>query len=118
MITKDRIAQIGKSIMNNAFTSTGFSSQFNELRNIKVIIQTQITDRLSQKELCDIALSKKNDDVIEKLIAIGKVLYIQNPSDEKAYMIAVAIATIIKEYEWGSYYLAGDGLYELVNKIV
>lgn len=117
MITKDRIAQIGKSIMNNAFTSTGFSSQFNELRNIKVIIQTQITDRLSQKELCDIALSKKNDDVIEKLIAIGKVLYIQNPSDEKAYMIAVAIATIIKEYEWGSYYLSGDGLYELVNKI-
>ena len=117
MIAKDRIAHIGKSIMGNALTSTGFSSQFNELRNIKVIIQTQITDKLSPKELYDIALSKKNDTVIEKLIAIGKALYIQNPSDEKAYMIAISIATIIKEYEWGSYYLSGDGLYELVNKI-
>ena len=69
MITKERLAQTGKSIMSNAFTSTGFSSQFNELRNIKVTIQTQITDRLSQEELYDIALSKKNDNVIAKLIA-------------------------------------------------
>ena len=117
MITKDRLAQIGKSIMDNAVTSTGFSSQFNELRNIKVIIQTQVTDLLSQQELYDIALSKKNDGVIKKLIDIGRKLYIQKPSEEKAYMIAVSIATIIKEYEWGSYYLSGDGLYELVNKI-
>lgn len=117
MITKERLAQIGKSIMSNAFTSTGFSSQFNELRNIKVTIQTQITDRLSQEELYDIALSKKNDNVIAKLIAIGKDLYNQKPSDESAYMIATSIGTIIKEYEWGGYYMSGDGLYELVNEI-
>ena len=87
----------------------------NEITTFKKIIEEQ--NKLSQKELYDIALSKKNDTVIEKLIAIGKALYIQNPSDEKAYMIAISIATIIKEYEWGSYYLSGDGLYELVNKI-
>ena len=117
MITKERLSQIGKSIMSNAFTTTGYSSLFNEFRNIKVTIQTRITDRLSQDELYDIALSRKNDDVIKKLITIGKELYIQNPSDEKAYMIAVSITTIIKEYEWESYYMSGDGLYELVNEI-
>lgn len=117
MITKDRLAQIGKYIMDNAFTTTGYSSLFNEFRNIKVTIQTRINDRLSQDELYDIAFSRKNDDVIKKLITIGKELYIQNPSDEKAYMIAVSITTIIKEYEWGSFYMSGDGLYELVNEI-
>lgn len=117
MITKERLAQIGKSIMSNTITSTGFSSHFNELRNIKVTIQTQITDSLSQEELYDVALSRKNDNVIEKLITIGKELYIQEPTDEKAYMIAISIATIIKEYEWGVYYLSENGLYELVNKI-
>ncbi len=118
MITKERLAQIGKYIMSNAFTGAGFSSQFNELRNIKVAIQNKITDRLSQEELYDVALSKKNDNVIKKLIAIGKELYNQKPSDENAYMIAVSISTIIKEYGWGNNHLTGDVVYELVNEIV
>lgn len=118
MITKERLSQIGKSIMSNAFTSTGFSSQFNEFRNIKITIQTKITDRLSQEELYDVALSKKNDNVIEKLISIGKELYNQRPSDENAYMIAVSISTIIREYGWESNLQTDDVVYELVNEIV
>ena len=117
MITKERLEQIGKSIMTNAVTATGFSPQFNKMRNIKSNIQIQITDQMSFDELQDVAISKKNNNVIEKLVTIGKKIYSQNPTDENAYMIAVSIGTIIKEYGWDNDYIAGEKLYVLVNKI-
>lgn len=118
MITKERLEQIGKSIMTNAVTATGFSPQFNKMRNIKSNIQIQITEQMSFDELQDVAISKKNNNVIEKLVTIGKKIYSQNPTDENAYMIAVSIGTIIKEYGWDNDYIAGEKLYVLVNKIV
>lgn len=118
MITKERLEQIGKSIMTNAVTATGFSPQFNKMRNIKSNIQIQITDQMSFDELQDVAISKKNNNVIEKLVTIGKKIYSQNPTDENAYMVAVSIGTIIKEYGWDNDYIAGEKLYVLVNKIV
>lgn len=118
MITKDRLKQIGKSILSNAVTSTGFSPKFNELRNIKTILQNQITDQLSPQELQDIVLSKKNEKTIEKLVVLGKRIYNQTPTEEKAYMIAMSIGTIIKEYEWGNDYVTDEGIYRLANRIV
>lgn len=118
MITKDRLEKIGKSIMANAITSIGFSSQFNELRNIKTIIQNQVMEQLSPQEMQDILFSKKNESTIEKLVILGKSIYNQNPSEEKIYMTAMAIGTIIKEYGWGNDYVTGEGIYKLANRII
>lgn len=117
MITKEKLEQIGKSIMANAITNTGFSSQFNELRNIKTILQNQITDQLSLQEMQDVVLSKKNENTIDKLVILGKKIYNQNPTEEKVYMIAMSIGTIIKEYGWGNDYVTNEGIYRLANRI-
>lgn len=60
--------------------------------------------------------STRNNETIEKLILIGKNCYNQNPIDERAYMVAMSIGTIIKEYGWGSTYVSGEGLHKLVCK--
>ena len=36
---------------------------------------------------------------------------------QSAYCAAMAVGTIIKEYEWGTQYLTPDGLYELATRI-
>ncbi len=116
-MTKESFTQIGKQLLATAITPNGFSDKFNELRRIKTNIQNEIADILTPKEQQDVMLSVKNETTINKLIIIGKRYYNQNPTDERAYMIAMSIGTIIKEYGWGIEYTIGDGLYNLGLKI-
>ena len=118
MITIEKLKQIEKSIMATAITATGFSSKFNELRSIKSHIQKQVSDLLSPQEMQDVVLSRKNENTIKKLIQIGQKCYNENPTEERAYMIAMSIGTIIKEYGWGVDYISGSGLCQLSNKII
>ena len=48
---------------------------------------------------------------------LGKKIYNQNPTEEKVYMIAMSIGTIIKEYGWGNDYVTNEGIYRLANRI-
>ena len=64
----------------------------------------------------DVVLSRKNENTIRKLIQIGQKCYNENPTEERAYMIAMSIGTIIKEYGWGVDYISGSGLCQLANK--
>lgn len=118
MITKERLEQIGRNIMATAITSSGYSSKFNELRTIKTYLQETIINQLSPKEMQDIVLSTRNNDIIEKLILIVKNCYNQNPTDERLYMVAMSIGTIIKEYGWGTEFVSGEGLCRIANKII
>lgn len=118
MITIDKLKQIEKTIMATAITTSGFSSKFNELRNIKSRIQKQVNDLLSPQEMQDVMLSRKNENTIKRLIHIGKKCYNENPNEERAYMVAMSIGTIIKEYGWGADYINGSGLCQLANKII
>lgn len=118
MITKERLEQIGRNIMATAITPSGYSSKFNELRAIKTYLQETIINQLSPKEMQDIVFSTRNNDIIEKLILIGKNCYNQNTTDERLYMVAMSIGTIIKEYGWGTEFVSGEGLCRIANKII
>lgn len=84
----------------------------------KKVIQTQIIPSLSQRELEDIRDCRLNQNVVDRLCQIGA--WQPDVMDDllHLYACAMAIGTIIKEYEWGIHYIMGDGLYELALKIV
>lgn len=51
------------------------------------------------------------------LIHLGYRKYSIKPTTENLYCASIAVATIIKEYEWGMEYLIGDGLYKLAKRV-
>lgn len=104
----------------NASVSAHLSKYMPIMIQFKSTIQRDIIPQLSPLELQDIAFSRINKKVIEKLVNIGKSLYKQSTehTDETIYCICLAIGTIIKEYEWGIRYIQQDGMCEIAAKIV
>ena len=84
---------------------------------IKTYLQNAILNNLTQKELIDIRDSNLNESVIDKLILLARPYYEETPSEETLYVLALSIGTIIKEYEWGTYYISMDGMQDLQNRI-
>ena len=84
---------------------------------IKTDLQNAIVNHLTQEELADIWSSNFNEKVIEKFILLARPYYQEDPNDETLYALALSIGTIIKEYEWGTYYLSKDGMQELQERI-
>lgn len=84
---------------------------------IKTHLQNAIVNCLTQEELIDIWSSKLNESVIEKLILLARPYYKEDPTDETLYILALSIGTIIKEYEWGTYYISKVGMQELQDRI-
>lgn len=83
----------------------------------KRTIQFDILPLLTKMEVYDIHKSRKNEGVIDKLCQLGALQMHKGYGFISIYACAMAIATIIKEYEWGLEYLKSDGLYELVTRI-
>lgn len=117
-MTKETLKQVGRHLMESAITPNGFSDKFNELRRLKTCIQNEIVEMLSSDEQRDIMLSVRNEATISKLIMIGKRHYVQNQSEERLYMVAMSVGTIIKEYGWGTSFVTDDGLYGLALRII
>lgn len=84
---------------------------------IKTNLQKAIVNCLTQEELLDIWSSVFNDSVVEKLVQLARPYYKEDPTDETLYVLALSIGTIIKEYEWGTYYISANGMQELQNRI-
>lgn len=84
---------------------------------IKTNLQNAIVNCLTQEELIDIWSSKLNESVIEKLILLARPYYKDDPTNETLYVLALSIGTIIKEYEWGTYYISKEGMQELEDRI-
>ena len=84
---------------------------------IKTHLQNTIVNCLTQEELVDIWNSRLNESVIEKLILLARPYYKEDPTNETLYVLALSIGTIIKEYEWGTYYISKDGMQELQERI-
>lgn len=84
---------------------------------IKTYLQNAIVNCLTQEELEDIRISKLNESVIVKLILLARPYYRENPTKEMLYVLALSIGTIIKEYEWDTYYLSNTGMQELQDRI-
>lgn len=83
----------------------------------KTSIQNEIVSMLTQQELLDITYSIKNEAVINKLAKLSARYYKESPNDETLFCLSMTIATIIKEYEWGTDYLSTDGICALAQKI-
>lgn len=84
---------------------------------IKTHLQNAIINCLTQKELIDIWSSNLNESVIEKLILLARPYYKEDPTNETLCVLALSIGTIIKEYEWGTYYISKNGMQDLKDRI-
>lgn len=86
----------------------------------KSSIQRKIIPMLSADELNDIRDCRLNTEVVDKLANIGRTQYQQYPehSNEILYCLCMAIGTIIKEYDWGIFYIQQAGMCEMATKII
>ena len=84
----------------------------------KTSIQNEIIPQLTQQELLDIKHSIKNHYVINKLAKIAARHYKETPNNEALFCLSMTLATIIKEYEWGTEYLTPNGLCTLAKIII
>ncbi len=84
----------------------------------KSSIQSEILPLLTYSETCDIRDCRFNPEVVRKLVLLGKRHYASSDkTDETIYCICMAIGTIIKEYDWGVYYIQSAGMCEIAAKI-
>lgn len=111
MITKQEFEKASQEVMQNITLS------FPKMINYKKSIQTAILDQLSPSEIYDIRDGIMNEGVITKLANLGSEHFKLMPNAQTLYCIALAVCTIIKEYEWGTYYVTIPDLYDLANKI-
>lgn len=112
MITVSNINSVRSQTMSD-------SRYINEMIRIKSSIQSLIIPQLTLEEKNSIRLSTLNHNVIAKLVNLGKLEYANNPlrSDTLAFCIAMAIGTIIKEYDWGLNYVMQDGIIAIANGV-
>lgn len=84
----------------------------------KTTIQNEIWLHLTMSERLDIQnFVKKNNSVIDKLAKIAYKYYTESPDKETLFCLSMTIATIIKEYEWGTEFLSADGICKLAQRI-
>jgi len=89
-----------------------------EMASYKSHIQTAVLNLLTQRELEDVRDCVYNDDVVGKLIEIARGDWNRkNGNTASLYCAAMAVGTIIKEYEWGTQYIMPDGLFALAKRI-
>lgn len=111
MITKQKFDLAAKEIQEN------FSSELPKMIRIKKNVQTKILDIASSREINDVILCRINQGMIDKLCRLAKSECGTPISYKTLYAAAMAVATIVKEYDWGTQYLVGDGLFEIAQRI-
>lgn len=83
----------------------------------KSYIQKAILNVASCQELEDVRDSRINQGMINKLCKLAKNEWLLSGDAQSLYCAAMAVATIVKEYDWGIQYLIGDGLWTIALKI-
>lgn len=111
MITKQEFDFAAKQVLADV------SNVLPKMINYKSYIQRAILSQATQRELADVRDSHINQNLIDKLCRIAKNEWLLSGDAESLYCAAMAVATIIKEYDWGTRYLVGDGLYEMATRI-
>ncbi len=111
MITKQEFDLAARQVMSD------LSSILPKMISYKSYIQREILNQASQRELEDVRDSRINQGMIDKLCRIAKNEWRLSGDSKSLYCAAMAVATIVKEYDWGSQYIIGDGLYEIATRI-
>lgn len=94
-----------------------FSAVFPKMVAYKSNIQREVLDIASRQELEDVRDCRINQSMIDKLARLAKRHWAVTPDATSLYCAAMAVATIVKEYDWGTSYLVGDGLWQMANRI-
>lgn len=111
MITKQEFDLAAKQVLSD------FSSALPKMISYKSYIQREILNHATQRELEDVRDSRINQGMLNKLCRLAKREWQLSGDVISLYCVAMAVATIIKEYDWGTQYLVGNGLYEMANRI-
>lgn len=111
MITKQEFENGANEVRNNFFASLP------KMIAYKSKVQKEVLDIATQQEMLDVAACRINEGMIDKLTMLAYDEWIKDGDVKSLFCAAMAVATIIKEYDWGVYYLTGEGLYEMANRI-
>lgn len=92
------------------------SSYLPKMIDYKTYIQRNVIDIATNEELADVSTETFNSSLLDKLILLAKSKW-QSGNSEDLYCLAMAVATIVKEYGWGTEYINNEGLYRLAMQI-
>lgn len=110
-ISKQEFDVAAKSVVSH------ISAVLPKMIGYKNYIQRSVLNIASPQELADVRDSRINQRMIDKLCKLAKNEWMSNSDAQSLYCAAMAVATIVKEYEWGTQYLIGDGLWEMAQRI-
>ena len=111
MITKQEFEQAAEIVRANP------TSAMPKMISYKSFIQREVLKVATRQEFEDVRDCKINQEMIDKLVTIAKHEWQLSGDTISLYCAAMAVATIVKEYDWGIQYLTGDGLYEMAKRI-
>lgn len=111
MITKDEFDSAARSVKSD------YMAVLPKMISYKSYIQNAILNVATRRELEDVKNCKINQVIITKLCSLAKNEWLLSRDAISLYCAAIAVATIIKEYDWGTQYLIGDGLWEIAQRI-
>ena len=111
MITKQEFDLAARQVLSD------FSSVLPKMISYKSHIQREVLNQATQEEMEDVRDSRINQSIIDKLCRIVKNEWLLSGDAKSLYCAAMAVATIIKEYDWGTQYLVDNGLYEMATRI-
>lgn len=111
MITKQELNFARQWAISN------FSAVLPRMINYKSKIQKGVLDIASRKELEDVRDCRVNQGMIDKLCKLARKEWSLSEDARSLYCVAMSVATIVKEYDWGTQYLMEDGLWEIAQRI-
>ncbi len=111
MITKLEFEKGAETMRQNLFLALP------KMIKYKQSLQTKVLDIATQEELLYVAASQINQGLINKLVHLAHKEWIEEGDAASLYCVAMSVGTIIKEFDWGTYYISPEGLYELATRI-
>lgn len=111
MVSKIEFENAAKRVGNN------FMAVLPKMINYKSIIQREVLEIATRQEMKDVRDCRVNQSMIDKLARLANRQWVTYGDAQSLYCAAMAVATIIKEYDWGTYYLVGDGMWEMACRI-
>lgn len=88
-----------------------------QMISYKSYIQKSVLNIATQQEIEDVRDARINQGLIDKLCVLAKKKWQLSGDAQSLYCAAMAVATIVKEYDWGTQYLVGNGLFEMAQRI-
>lgn len=111
MVTKQDFNNTAQKVLAD------FSTALTVMIGYKSHLQREILNHTTRQELEDVRDSRINEGLIDKLCYLAKKEWRNSGDAYSLYCAAMAVATIVKEYEWGTHYLTGDGLWTMADRI-